>query len=181
VNISGVQFLQRDLVETVAEALEKSGLEPRYLELEITESVVMENAAEAVVMLKELHDMGVGLSIDDFGTGYSSLNYLKRFPIHKLKIDQSFIRDICTGSEDAAIVQAIITLAHGLQLRVVAEGVERTDQLEFLRTLGNDEYQGFLYSKPLPAREMERRLSERMEVADRARLSGADNPGLSPV
>jgi diguanylate cyclase (GGDEF)-like protein len=181
VNISGVQFLQRDLVETVAEALEKSGLEPRYLELEITESVVMENAPEAVVMLKELHDMGVGLSIDDFGTGYSSLNYLKRFPIHKLKIDQSFIRDICAGSEDAAIVQAIITLAHGLQLRVVAEGVERTDQLEFLRTLDNDEYQGFLYSKPLPAREMERRLAERMEVADRARLSEADNPGLSPV
>jgi diguanylate cyclase len=158
VNISGLQFRQADLVETVAKALLACGLAARYLELEITESVIMHNASEAVVMLEQLHRMGVCLSIDDFGTGYSSLGYLKRFPIHTLKIDQSFIRDLVAGSDDAAIVQAIIALAHGLRLRVVAEGVEREDQLEFLRGLGNDEYQGFLYSKPLPACEVERRL-----------------------
>ena len=158
VNISGVQFQQPDLVKTVARALEWSGLEARYLELEITESVVMHNAPEAIVMLEQLHRMGVGLSIDDFGTGYSSLNYLKRFPIDKLKIDQSFIRDISVDSDDAAIVRAIIAMAHGLRLRVVAEGVEHQDQLDFLRALDNDEYQGFLYSKALPAREVERRL-----------------------
>ena len=159
VNISGVQFQQRgELVESVARALETSGLAPRLLELEITESVVMQNAPEARVMLEELHRMGVGLSIDDFGTGYSSLNYLKRFPIDKLKIDQSFIRDLSVDSDDAAIVQAIIALAHGLRLRVVAEGVERADQYHYLRELGNDEYQGFLYSRPLPAAEVEHRL-----------------------
>ncbi len=158
VNISGVQFQQHDLVESVSEALEDADLEPAYLELEITESVVMQNAAEAIVMLEELHRMGIGLSIDDFGTGYSSLNYLKRFPIDKLKIDQSFIRDISADANDAAIVQAIIAMAHGLRLRVVAEGVENEGQLDFLRALNNDEYQSFLYSKPLPAAEIERRL-----------------------
>jgi diguanylate cyclase (GGDEF)-like protein len=158
VNISGVQFQQRDLVENVADALEKSGLKAPFLELEITEGVVMENAPSAIVMLEELHRMGVGLSIDDFGTGYSSLNYLKRFPIDKLKIDQSFIRDLSVDADDAAIVRAIIAMAHGLRLRVVAEGVENEGQLDFLRSLDNDEYQGFLYSKPLPAREVERRL-----------------------
>ncbi len=158
VNISGVQFRQPDLVENVARALEWSGLAAQYLELEITESVVMENAPQAIVMLEQLHRMGVGLSIDDFGTGYSSLNYLKRFPIDKLKIDQSFIRDISADADDAAIVQAIIALAHGLRLRVVAEGVENEGQLDFLRGLDNDEYQGFLFSKALPAREIERRM-----------------------
>jgi diguanylate cyclase (GGDEF)-like protein len=159
VNISGVQFQQRgELVESVARALEASELPARLLELEITESVVMQNAPEARVMLEQLHQMGVGLSIDDFGTGYSSLNYLKRFPIDKLKIDQSFIRDLSVDSDDAAIVQAIIALAHGLRLRVVAEGVERSEQYDYLRGLGNDEYQGYLYSRPLPAHEIERHL-----------------------
>src|SRR5215831_1020727 len=159
VNISGVQFQQRgELVESVARALDAAGLPARLLELEITESVVMHNAPEARVMLEHLHQMGVGLSIDDFGTGYSSLNYLKRFPIDKLKIDQSFIRDLSVDSDDAAIVQAIIALAHGLRLRVVAEGVERADQYDYLRALGNDEYQGFLYSRPLAAHEIERHL-----------------------
>jgi diguanylate cyclase (GGDEF)-like protein len=158
VNISGLQFQQSGLVETVSGALRMSGLEPRFLELEITESVVMQNAAEAIVMLEELHAMGVRLSIDDFGTGYSSLNYLKRFPIDKLKIDQSFIRDISVDADDAAIVQAIVALAHGLRLRVVAEGVERPEQLDFLRALGNDEYQGYLYSVPLAPDELEKRL-----------------------
>ncbi|HEY2630401.1 MAG TPA: EAL domain-containing protein, partial [Usitatibacter sp.] len=158
VNISGVQFQQQDLVESVFDALEKTGLGAQYLELEITESVVMQNAADAIVMLEQLHQMGVGLSIDDFGTGYSSLNYLKRFPIDKLKIDQSFVRDISSDSDDAAIVRAIIAMAHGLRLRVVAEGVENEGQLDYLRTLDNDEYQGFFYSKPLAASEIERRL-----------------------
>jgi EAL domain-containing protein (putative c-di-GMP-specific phosphodiesterase class I) len=158
VNISGVQFQQRDLVESISEALEQAGLDARFLELEITEGVVMENAPEAIVMLEQLHQMGVGLSIDDFGTGYSSLNYLKRFPIDKLKIDQSFIRDLSVDADDAAIVRAIIAMAHGLRLKVVAEGVENEGQLDFLRSLDNDEYQGFLYSKPLSAREVERRL-----------------------
>jgi diguanylate cyclase (GGDEF)-like protein len=164
VNISGVQFQQSDLVENVSEALESAGLEARFLELEITESVVMQNAPEAIVMLEQLHKMGVGLSIDDFGTGYSSLNYLKRFPIDKLKIDQSFIRDISADVDDAAIVQAIIAMAHSLRLRVVAEGVENVGQLDFLRALDNDEYQGFLYSKPLSAAEVERRLLLKAEA-----------------
>jgi EAL domain-containing protein (putative c-di-GMP-specific phosphodiesterase class I) len=166
VNISGVQFQQRgELVESVARVLDASGLPPRLLELEITESVVMQNAPEARVMLEQLHQMGVGLSIDDFGTGYSSLNYLKRFPIDKLKIDQSFIRDLSVDSDDAAIVQAIIALAHGLRLRVVAEGVERAEQYDFLRGLGNDEYQGYLYSRPLPAHEVERHLFSEVPAA----------------
>jgi diguanylate cyclase (GGDEF)-like protein len=164
VNISGVQFQQRDLVENVSDALAAAGLEARFLELEITESVVMQNAPEAIVMLEQLHKMGVGLSIDDFGTGYSSLNYLKRFPIDKLKIDQSFIRDISADVDDAAIVQAIIAMAHSLRLRVVAEGVENEGQLDFLRALDNDEYQGFLYSKPLSAAEVERRLLLKAEA-----------------
>ena len=158
VNISGLQFQQRDLVQTVSAALARSGLEPRRLELEITESVVMQNAAEAIVMLEQLHAMGVRLSIDDFGTGYSSLNYLKRFPIDTLKIDQSFIRDVSIDPDDAAIVQAIVAMGHGLRLRVVAEGVERPEQLEFLRALGNDVYQGYLFSPPLPAHELEKLL-----------------------
>jgi diguanylate cyclase (GGDEF)-like protein len=164
VNISGVQFQQRNFVETVSYALAKSGLAPRYLELEITESVLMHDPTEAIVMLAQLARMGVSLSIDDFGTGYSSLNYLKRFPIHKLKIDQSFIRDISIDSDDAAIVHAIIALAHSLRLRVVAEGVEKQEQLNFLRVIGNDEYQGFLHSKPLPARDFERYLASAAAV-----------------
>jgi diguanylate cyclase (GGDEF)-like protein len=164
VNISGIQFQQPNFVETVSYALASSGLAPRFLELEITETVVMQNAAGAIGMLEQLHRMGVALSIDDFGTGYSSLNYLKRFPIHKLKIDQSFIRDISMDSDDAAIVNAIIALAHSLRLRVVAEGVERQEQLNFLRVLGNDEYQGFLHSRPLPAREIEEVLLANAEV-----------------
>ncbi|HYC45317.1 MAG TPA: EAL domain-containing protein [Burkholderiales bacterium] len=158
VNISGVQFRQKDLLETIAKALAKTGLAPQCLEIEITESVVMQNASEAIVTLEKLSRMGVHVSIDDFGTGYSSLSYLKRFPIDKLKIDRSFIRDISSDMEDAAIVRATIGLAHNLRLRVVAEGVETADQLQFLQTLGCDEYQGFYKSKPLTADEFERTL-----------------------
>jgi diguanylate cyclase (GGDEF)-like protein len=156
VNISGVQFRQSDLLDNIREALERSGLTPECLEVEITESVVMQNASDAIVTLEKLSQMGVHVSIDDFGTGYSSLSYLKRFPLDKLKIDRSFIRDVSTDMEDAAIVRATIGLAHNLKLRVVAEGVETAEQLQFLRALGCDEYQGYYKSRPLPAMEFER-------------------------
>jgi EAL domain-containing protein (putative c-di-GMP-specific phosphodiesterase class I) len=156
VNISGVQFRQKDLLDTIAHAIASSGMPAECLEVEITESVVMQNPSEAIITLEKLSQMGVQISIDDFGTGYSSLSYLKRFPIDKLKIDRSFIRDISSDMDDAAIVRATIGLAHNMRLRVVAEGVETDDQLQFLRSLGCDEYQGYHKSKPLPAPEFER-------------------------
>ncbi len=159
VNISALQFGQQNLLDTVAQALRKSGLAPQYLELEITESALMQKAAEAIVTLEQLAGMGVHISIDDFGTGYSSLSYLKRFPIHTLKIDRSFIRDISENADDAAIVSAIIAMAHHLRLKVVAEGVETKDQLRHLRLLGSDEYQGYYRSMPLPAEDFERMLA----------------------
>jgi diguanylate cyclase (GGDEF)-like protein len=158
VNISGMQFRQKDLLDTVAQALQKSRLVAECLEIEITESVVMHNASEAIVTLERLSEMGVLVAIDDFGTGYSSLSYLKRFPIDKLKIDRSFIRDVSSDMDDAAIVRATIGLAHNLRLRVVAEGVETAAQLQFLRVLGCDEYQGFFKSQPLPPQDFERML-----------------------
>jgi EAL domain-containing protein (putative c-di-GMP-specific phosphodiesterase class I) len=158
VNISGVQFRQRDLVDTVAQALRTSGLAAECLEIEITESVVMQNPSETIVTLEKLSEMGVLISVDDFGTGYSSLSYLKRFPIDKLKIDRSFIRDVSSDMDDAAIVRATIGLAHNLRLSVVAEGVETADQLQFLRSLGCDEYQGYFKSQPLTPHDFERML-----------------------
>ena len=156
VNISGVQFRQKNLLDDIAAALAKSALPPACLDIEITESVVMQNAAEAIGTLEKLSQMGVNVSIDDFGTGYSSLSYLKRFPLDKLKIDRSFIRDVSSDMEDGAIVRATIGLAHNLRLKVVAEGVESAEQLVFLSALGCDEYQGYHKSKPVPAAEFER-------------------------
>jgi diguanylate cyclase (GGDEF)-like protein len=170
VNLSGAQLRQKDLDAQVAQVLQASGLDPKWLELEITESVVMQNASQAIVMLDRLDRMGLHLSIDDFGTGYTSLSYLKRFPLKTLKIDASFIRDISTDYDDAAIVRAIIALAHSLRLVVVAEGVENEAQLHFLRNLGSDEYQGYLRSKPLPRQEFERLLD-----ADTLRPAAAPN------
>ena len=126
-------------------------LEPHLLEIELTENAIMQDPKEAASILDQLHAMGVGMSIDDFGTGYSSLNYLKRFPIDKLKIDRSFIRDISSDPDDAAIVQAIINLAKSLRMTVVAEGVETKAQLDFLRALGCDAYQGYLGGRPMEA------------------------------
>jgi EAL domain-containing protein (putative c-di-GMP-specific phosphodiesterase class I) len=160
VNLSATQLRQKDLVESVEAALKDSGLEARWLELEITESVVMQNASEALGMLDRLDRMGVHLSVDDFGTGYSSLSYLKRFPLGTLKIDASFIRDLSSNNDDVAIVRAIVALAHSLKLQVVAEGVENEAQLRFLQTLGSDEYQGFLRSHPLPAAEFGKLLKQ---------------------
>jgi len=156
VNISAVQFRQKDLLETIARALTQSGLAPEDLEVEITGSTVMQNASEATVTLERLSRTGVLISIDDFGTGYSSLSYLKSFPINTLKIDRSFIRDISVDKDDAAIVRAIIGLAHNLRLRVVAEGVETEQQLEYLRSLESDEYQGYYCSRPLAVGDFER-------------------------
>ncbi len=156
VNISGVQFRQKDLLKSIEEALYESRLAPDNLELEVTESVVMQDAARAEGVLRKLGEMGVHISIDDFGTGYSSLSYLKRFPIHTLKIDRSFVRDLPGNSDDASIVSAIVALGHNLRLKVVAEGVESEAQLKLLRSLGTDEFQGYLRSKPLSAGDFER-------------------------
>jgi EAL domain-containing protein (putative c-di-GMP-specific phosphodiesterase class I) len=150
VNVAATQFRRGDLLDVIRDALESAGLEARFLEIELTESAVMTNPEESAAILQQLSRMGVLVSVDDFGTGYSSINYLRRFPIDKLKIDRSFVRDL-DCEVDASIVQAIISLAHSLKLKVVAEGVETPDQLRFLRALGCDQYQGFHFSPPLPA------------------------------
>jgi len=157
VNLSGRQFRERDLSALVARVLKDTGLDatPEYLELEVTESILMEDMEKAIETLKALHDMGLHLAIDDFGTGYSSLNYLRRFPINTLKIDQSFVRDITYNSDDAAIATVIITLGHSLGHTVMAEGVETEEQLAFLRKAQCDEIQGYYYGKPMPADVME--------------------------
>lgn len=151
VNISGRQFHEHDLAATVIRILDETKLAPQMLELELTESSIMQNADLAAEVLQKLKSMGVKISIDDFGTGYSSLASLKRLPIDALKVDQSFVRDATTDPDDAALVMAIITLAHNLRLKVIAEGVETEEQLRFLHLLRCDEIQGFLFSKPLPA------------------------------
>jgi EAL domain-containing protein (putative c-di-GMP-specific phosphodiesterase class I) len=150
VNLSARQFRQKNLVEVVSSALSAARLEPRYLELELTESAVMHDAEQSIEILRQLSALGVRISVDDFGTGYSSLSYLRRLPLDKLKIDRAFIRDVVANRDDAAIVRAIVSLAHNLRLKVIAEGVETPDQLAFLRELGCDQYQGFHYSVPVP-------------------------------
>jgi diguanylate cyclase (GGDEF)-like protein len=151
VNISARQFHDRDLSQTVIRILEETGFSPKYLELELTESSIMQNEEFAASMLNRLKSMGINISIDDFGTGFSSLASLKRLPIDALKIDQSFVREATTDPDDAALVMAIITLGHNLRLKVVAEGVETDDQLRFLQLLRCDEIQGYFFSKPLAA------------------------------
>jgi diguanylate cyclase (GGDEF)-like protein/PAS domain S-box-containing protein len=157
VNLSPRQFRQRNFPEKVESILRETGLPAEYLELEITESCAMEHAGETINQLKQLNQMGLYLAIDDFGTGYSSLAYLKRFPIQKLKIDSSFIHDIQSDPNDAAIAKSIIGLAHNMQLSVVAEGVEKPAQSDWLCDEGCDQGQGFLFSKPLTARQFEAR------------------------
>ena len=159
VNISARQFKQPQLAETVLQILAETGLAPEYLELELTESSIMDSADSAIAVLTGLKNEGVTISIDDFGTGFSSLSYLKRLPIDALKIDQSFVREVTTHPDDAALVMAIVTLAHNLRLKVVAEGVETEEQLRFLHLLRCDEVQGFFFSKPLPAEELEHLLA----------------------
>lgn len=151
VNLSAMQVHQKNLSQVVGDILDKTGMAPESVELEITESVVMENSGAAVMVPHELRAMGLRLSIDDFGTGYSSLNYLKRLPVNTLKMDQSFIHDIAEDSHNAAIAEAVIMLGHGLHLSVVAEGVENEAQLTFLRNRRCDSIQGFYFSEPVPA------------------------------
>lgn len=153
VNLSTLQLHKSNLVETVREVLEQSGLEPRYLELEFTESAIMQNVRETIEIMKRFKEMELHLSIDDFGTGYSSLSYLKQFPVDKLKIDQSFVSNIARDPNDAAIVQAIIALARTLGMTTIAEGVETEAQLGYLRSVHCKEMQGYLFSRPLPAEE----------------------------
>ena len=158
VNLSARQFQQADLVEQIRSVIEDTKVDPAWLEVEITESSAMQNAENTIYILRELKAIGVRIAMDDFGTGYSSLNYLKRFPIDKLKLDQTFVRDVNTDPRNAAIISAMIVMAHSLELTVVAEGVEQAAQLDFLRRLDCDIIQGFFYSKPLPADELERYL-----------------------
>ncbi|MBF0142296.1 MAG: EAL domain-containing protein [Magnetococcales bacterium] len=167
VNVSARQFQRHDLSETVDRALADTGLSPAFLDLELTEGAFMKEVDKAVVTLETLKKKGLCLSIDDFGTGYSSLSYLKKFPIHTLKIDRAFVRDITTDPDDAAITRTIIAMAKGLGLKVIAEGVASVEQLEFLRTLGCDYVQGFLFSPPVPPDEVTFFLEE-----DRAFRSG---------
>jgi EAL domain-containing protein (putative c-di-GMP-specific phosphodiesterase class I) len=149
VNISARQFKQDTFVDLVKSILDESALPPACLELELTESTIMEHASRNIQALQDLKNLGVKLSIDDFGTGYSSLSYLKHFPIDRLKIDRSFVREISTDGDDAAIVEAIIVMAHTLKLDVVAEGVEEEEQLKFLNSRKCDMFQGYLLSRPL--------------------------------
>ncbi|CAK0765348.1 diguanylate cyclase [Gammaproteobacteria bacterium] len=150
VNLSARQFRHQELRETITRALESSGLSQDRLELEITESVIMQDAAATIRLLQELNAQGLHLAVDDFGTGYSSLSYLKAFPIDTLKIDRSFVMDVATSKESAHIVTAIIAMGHGLGLKIVAEGVEDEPQMQFLREQGCDFVQGYLFSRPLP-------------------------------
>jgi diguanylate cyclase (GGDEF)-like protein/PAS domain S-box-containing protein len=154
VNLSAIQFRQKGFAPLVANVLRETGLPARYLELEITESLLMSEAEEALTVLTELKDMGLCLSIDDFGTGYSSLSYLKRLPVDKLKIDQSFVRNIPGDRDDVAIARAVVSLGRSLELRVIAEGVETAEQCDFLRQLGCDEIQGYYFSRPIDAANM---------------------------
>ncbi len=163
VNVSARQFQQQHLADIIIEILDETGLSPLFLDLELTESSIMSNAQTAIDVLTRLKALGVTISIDDFGTGFSSLSYLKRLPIDALKIDQSFIRDVTTDPDDAALVMAIVTLGHNLRLQVVAEGVETKEQLKFLHLLRCDEVQGYLFSKPLPAAGLEKMLTRNSE------------------
>ena len=151
VNISVIQLQDSGFVAAVREILKKTQLDPQWLELELTESAIMENPEQIVGILEDLKALGLRLSIDDFGTGYSSLAYLRRFPVDKIKIDRSFIRDIPADVGNAAITRLVIRIARELEHEVIAEGVETVDQLAFLRSNDCDAYQGYLCSPPVPA------------------------------
>ena len=153
VNISAIDFRQREFVDNLAAILKQTGLPPNQLELEITESVLMQNVDETVDILNRIKAMGVRLALDDFGTGYSSLSYLRRFPIDVLKIDQSFVRGLHENSQDAQLISAIIGMGKSLELNIIAEGVETVEQLDFLRAQHCEEGQGFLFSKAVPAKD----------------------------
>jgi diguanylate cyclase (GGDEF)-like protein/PAS domain S-box-containing protein len=173
VNVSAVQFRQEDFCELIRRVLHETGLEPQYLELELTESLLLANADVTFSVLQELKAMGLTLAIDDFGTGYSNFNYLRQFRVSKLKIDRSFIRDIAVNPDDAAITTAIISMAKSLNLKVVAEGVENEGQMSFLRAHQCDEIQGYYFSKPLAADKVaDKLLGDQQEAIARAQTGG---------
>jgi EAL domain-containing protein (putative c-di-GMP-specific phosphodiesterase class I) len=160
VNVSARQFKNPRLVDEVAEMIELAGCPPHQIELELTESAVMEQPEMAEATMRRLKMLGVRLAMDDFGTGYSSLASLKRFPVDCVKIDRSFVNDIPGDAGDSALTRAIVAMGHSLGLHVVAEGVERRDQLDFLRREGCDEYQGYWFAKPMPELALTALLSE---------------------
>jgi diguanylate cyclase (GGDEF)-like protein len=174
VNVSATQFRQGNLLAIIQSAVNDAGLDPRFLEIELTESAVMTNPEESADILEQLNAMGVLVSVDDFGTGYSSMSYLRRFPIDNLKIDRGFVKDLMTRADDASIVQAIISLAHSLRLKVVAEGVETLEQLHSLKSMGCDQYQGFHFSPPLSAADMADLLRDRQRTDELDRDRAAD-------
>jgi EAL domain-containing protein (putative c-di-GMP-specific phosphodiesterase class I) len=159
VNLSPKQFRRRDLDALIRAALVRTGVSAEFLELEITESCLMENPEDAVRALRNLRAAGLRISVDDFGTGYSSLSYLTRLPLSALKIDRSFVRDAESSSEAASIVRAVIDMAQNLRLTVIAEGVETEQQAAFLRRHGCDQAQGYFYGRPVPAEEITPRLA----------------------
>jgi EAL domain-containing protein (putative c-di-GMP-specific phosphodiesterase class I) len=176
INLSARQFVERDLGVTIQRILEERGIAAGQIEFEITESSLMANTEESTRALEFLANLGVGLSIDDFGTGYSSLGYLKRFPLDALKIDRSFVRDITTSADDATITRAVISMAHSLGLKVIAEGVETAEQITFLAEHGCDEFQGYYFSRPLPAEDCGLWLREGRVLARRV---PAEEPALA--
>jgi EAL domain-containing protein (putative c-di-GMP-specific phosphodiesterase class I) len=165
VNLSGRQFLHYNLIKSIEDALRSVQYHPKTLEFEITESVAMHNAEDSIGIMRQLKSIGIALALDDFGTGYSSLAYLKRFPIDKLKIDRTFVRDIPDDANDLAIVSAIIAMAHALGLKVQAEGVETEAQMEFLRDCGCEYAQGYLFGRALPGDEFEELLADQRAAA----------------
>jgi diguanylate cyclase len=168
VNLAPSQFRLVDLVDQIRRALEASRLDPALLEIELTETAVMSDAEESVHILEAISRMGVLVSVDDFGTGYSSMSYLRRFPIDKLKIDRCFVEQMTARPEDASIVGAIISLAHSLRLKVIAEGVETPEQLQLLADLGCDQYQGFYFSPALLPARFEELVRQDPTLADEA-------------
>ena len=164
VNLSARQFRQPRLDGLIGGILAETGLDPAWLDIELTESIIVHDPAAVTAILASIEKLGVQISIDDFGTGYSSLSYLKRFPLDVLKVDQSFVRDIATDPDDAAIVRAIITMAHALGIQTIAEGVETREQLAFLRENSCDAMQGYYFSRPVPAEEITRMLRKQRRL-----------------
>lgn len=176
VNLSARQFASSELDTQVRRILAETGVDPAMLEFELTESMLMQEPAKATAILEHFRAYGLRLSVDDFGTGYSSLSYLRRFPLDALKVDRAFVRDLASNADDLAITLAIISMAHSLKLKVVAEGVETTEQLDLLANAGCDEIQGFYFSQPVPAQEIERMLREGVALQSQA-CSDAPSPG----
>jgi len=176
VNVSAVQFRQKNFPELIGRVLHETGLPPQYLELELTESMLLSHADVTLSVLQKLKEMGLKLSIDDFGTGYSSLSYLRHLPVYKLKIDRSFVRDITLDPDDAAITGTIISMAKSLNLKVIAEGVENAEQMLFLQEHDCDEVQGYYFSRPLAVDDFSEKVRSTLLLqSDLQATTAADN------